>query len=249
MRVDSQLAEAAQYTAWTKSELVEVADALQYALQSRFTHYYESSKLSGGSDHWLVNERMGTEAAWLAFTESEIVNDTSVRENVLSEYDREALNIVLAANLLTFQELDYTIEIPGTVARQVTDPFYYAIWVPYPESWHDAQYHTFQQFQKYINRYEMSTAEALDYWVTEIADQSLNRWAASRGVGEEAVRKNRRQAQEKLSNDELGATHSNGDIQAVPIERIPDDDPHNEDEDMFYTPELTPKEVYTDEED
>lgn len=61
-------------------------------------------------------------------------------------------------------------------------------------------------------------------------------WGGKRNVQAEAVRKNVRQAKEKLGDGELGAAHERTRIRAVSTDEIPADGPHDPETDVFYVP-------------
>lgn len=228
--VEDQLKETAAETGYTYDELVQTAEKLERAIQSRFHKHFERCHLSAGHDYWLLERRDGV---WLAFNEAQL-HDEMKRADI--EFDPTKLKLVATAHLHAFQERDITIAVPGTVARSLRDPFFYPISVDTPDGWEEGQIYARQQFQELVSRYNCSPAEALDYWAVEEMYEDSISWAGKRNVDPEAVRKNVRQAKEKLNDDDLGATHENADIRPVRIDEVPAEKPHDPDEDMIYVP-------------
>ncbi len=91
-------------------------------------------------------------------------------------------------------------------------------------------------FEAYTSRAEMSASEALDYWVTERMGKRADRWAGFRDVGAEAVRKNRRQARDKVAENGLGSGYENNNITAVSEEEMPDDGVYDDENDRYFMP-------------
>lgn len=227
---DDYLRSAAAKSEYTEEELTQVAKDLQTAIQSRFNKHFERCHLSSGRDYWLLEEADGV---WLAFTKSEIAEELT-KANI--EYDWEKVVRVAYSYLHEFQDRGLTIKVPGVIARQLKDPFFLPIFVSYPDSWKQSEYYTLQRFEQLVWRYEMSPAEALDYWAVERQSQSPHEWARKRGVQPEAVRKNVRQAKDKLNKKDTGASHENATLRVVSVDEIPSGEPHDADEDVFYIP-------------
>ncbi|NHN63837.1 hypothetical protein G9463_11080 [Haloarcula sp. JP-Z28] len=227
---DQYLKDMAAEAEFTYDELSQTADKLEMVIQSRLHKHFKNSRLRSGYDHWLGE---GMEGVWLAFNEAELANE--FREAGY-DYDAGKLRAVAFAHLKEFQDDEITLAVPGTLARSYEDSFFYPINIRYPEGWKDGEWHTFQRFQELVSRYDMSPAEALDYWVTERRNKEPFEWAGYRDVDPEAVRKNVRQAKEKLDDDQKGATHKNGDIHIVPCDEVPAGNPHDPEKDMFYVP-------------
>lgn len=68
-----------------------------------------------------------------------------------------------------------------------------------PDGWGTAQLVAIWEFGSLCS-VGLTPAEALDYWVIEQQDWTPNTWSESRRVGPEAIRKNCRQAREKLND-------------------------------------------------
>lgn len=227
---EEYLEKFSEHKEYPSSELAETADNLHSAIQNQFNDHFKWCFLRSGRNYWLLEEKTGV---WLAMNKFEIAQQ--MRDSDI-EYDKEKLISVAYAYLEQFQDKGLTIKVPGAVARKLEDPFFHPIFVPYPDDWDKSEYNKLQRFQMLVWRYEMTPAEALDYWATRRMNQSAAEWAGKRNVQTEAVRKNVRQAEDKLGDDELGATHEKNLIQAVSVDEVPNGKPHNEEEDVFYVP-------------
>lgn len=227
---DEYLKDAAAGSGFTKEELQETADNLHQVIQNDLNDHFKRSRLESGMNYWLIEE---FEGVWLAFTRFRLVEQMRKAE---IEYEREQVIAVGYAYLERFQDSGLTIEVPGPVMRQLKDPFFLPILVRYPEDWKNGELHTFQRFHEFVLRYNMTSAEALDYWAVERMNQKPIDWAAKRDVEPEAVRKNVRQANEKLADEDLGASHERTALRPVQVEDVPSGDPHDAENDLFYIP-------------
>lgn len=228
--IETQLKEIAAESELTIGELSETADKLEEAIQSRLLKHFKRCHLEAGRSYWILDRPNG---AWLAFNEFQL-HDEMKRADI--EFDPGKLKSVASAHLDAFQAKDITIAVPGPVARSLKDPFFFPIFVEYPDGWDEGQIHSRQQLQELVSRYDCSPAEALDYWAVEEMYEDTVSWGGKRNVKPEAVRKNVRQAKEKLKDDDLGATHEDADIRPVRIKEVPAGDPHDPDKDIFYVP-------------
>lgn len=224
------LKEYAAESEFTTEELLETAENLEIAIQNRLNKHFKSSCLRSGSNYWLIEDSSGV---WLAFTRFELGEELRRAD---MEFNEVKLTKVATAYLDQFQRNGVTIEVPGTIARQIEEPVFYPIYVRYPDNWENGQYHSLQQFQELVWRYDMTPAEALDYWVAEYMNRGAADWAAKRDVEPEAVRKNVRQAKEKLTDESLGASHENSNLRTVSIDEIPSGEPYDEENDRYYMP-------------
>lgn len=231
------LEDAAAKSEYTVSQLADTEERLEEALQSRLLEHFKRSRLHAGDDYWLFEQANGV---WLGLNEIELQQEM---ESADMEYDYDKLMTVAEASLEWFQDIGYTVAVPGTVARKHEKPVFYPIHVEFPEDWDNGEWHTVQRFEELVSRYNMSPAEALDYWVVERMGKEALDWGGSRDVEPEAIRKNVRQAKDKLSNDSLGATPENAEIRAVSTDEIPEDEPHDPDEDVFYITEADSSDI------
>jgi hypothetical protein len=234
---DQYLTEVAAESAFTREELATAAEVVEQTLQDRLLRHYERAQLRGGTDYWLLRIEQGNDpGVWLAFTIQELKQE--LRE---PDYDVESgqLSAVAIAYLEQFQAMGYTVGVPGSIARSIKDPVFYPIYVGYPEGWKDGEYNTLQRFQRLLARFDLSPAEALDYWAMERMNKTANDWSSVRGVDPEAVRKNVRQAEEKiqtLRDDDTERPYETNRLRVVDLEELPSGDPHDPDKDMFYVP-------------
>jgi hypothetical protein len=234
---DRFLTEVAAESEYTREELAEAEQTIEQALQEGLLKHYKSSRVRGGTDYWILTEEQGeTPGVWLALTTLDL---TKALRDTGYDVERGKLAAVAIAHLDRFQDIGFTIGIPGSVARRVTDPMFYPIFVEYPEGWRDGEHHSLQRFQRLLGNFDLSSAEALDYWATTRMNQDAKDWAGVRGVDPEAVRKNVRQAHEKIEarrEDESESPYEVNRLRTVDVEEVPDDDPHDPEKDMFYAP-------------
>lgn len=212
----------------TLDELIDVAENLHDAIQSRLNKNFEKFRLQSGENQWLGEEANGV---WIAFTKFGLKEEL---RQVDIELEYEDVVTIGYAYLSEFQRSERTIAIPGTFARQLKEPFFLPVFIEYTDEWLAGEYHTLLRFQELIWRYEMSPAEALDYWATQRKAQDSTEWSGLRGVEPEAVRKNVRQAKEKIQDDVLGSTHERSNLRIVSTDEIPEDGVHDKEEDIFY---------------
>lgn len=228
---DRYLTEAAADFGHSRSELREVAEILEAAIQSNLTDHFESCRLSRGRDYWILEQSDGV---WLAFTEHDLKEELQSAD---ADVAFEKVRTVAWAYLLQFQARDLTIAIPGSVARHLEDPFFYPIFVTWPDGWEAGVEYTRQQFTELLNYYKFTPAEALDYWAVNEIGYEPYEWAGIRNVQAEAIRKNVRQAHDKLNDDERGATHANSQLRAVSVNDLPaDGSVHDPEQNRFYIP-------------
>jgi hypothetical protein len=228
---EEHLKELAANTEYTLNELDATAETLQETLQERLNKLFENNRLHSEDDYWLIDMSGG---AWIGFSIMELAEEL---RRTGHEYDNAQLQAVAYAHLEYFQDtMEMTVAVPAPVARRLEDAFIFPIYVSYPEEWRECQTHVLLRFQELVWRYGMSPAEALDYWVTEIQGQKLSMWAGKRGVEPEAVRKNVRQAREKIEDESLGAASKETNIRAVSLQEVPEDSPYDEEEGIFYVP-------------
>ncbi|MFH5802355.1 hypothetical protein [Haladaptatus sp. CMAA 1911] len=229
---DDVVDEIAAQKEYTADDLRDADQKLEEAIQSRLHKHFKRCRLETGSDYWLFEEH-GGRSVWLAFTKFDLQKELRETDTDLS-YDR--LVAVAAAHLEQFQESEITLAIPGMLARQLKDPFYFPINVRYPDGWGAGEWHSYQRLEELVFRYEMSPAEALDWWAVNRMNKDSAKWATKRGVGVEAIRKNVRQAKAAFENDNLGVTREEETVQVVSSDEMPSSDPHDPEKDLFYVP-------------
>jgi len=229
-RKQNYLEEAAENNDFSLSELEEVEEKLVSAIQSRLNKHWKHSQLRSGEDYWLLEDGQGV---WLALNDYELHEE--LREADI-ECNSRLVKVVAFGHLVGFQQQNATIAVPGAIARYNKSDLWYPIYVPFPEEWQNGERHSRQRLQRLVSRYNMSPAEALDYWATTRHNEDSNSWGAKRDVQPEAVRKNVRQAKEKLNDEDLGAAHEKEKIRIVSTDEVPSDKPHDEEKDLFYIP-------------
>lgn len=216
---------------YSEAELSELAEEVNRAYRENLNSHFKAARLQSGRNYWILEDSHGVWLAQTAYDVGKQLRDADI------EYHAAMLSELLEAYLYNFQLDGLTVKIPGAVARSIDNPLFVPVYVDFPDGWDTGQFYTLQRFSELIWRYELTPAEALDYWAVKRMDTDTHRWAGRRDVGAEAIRKNIRQAEEKLSDDDLGATHPNGTIEAVLLDEVPDDgDPHDSDADRFYVP-------------
>jgi hypothetical protein len=214
----------------TLAELKETEEKLQSAIQSRLNKHWKRSRLRSGEDYWLYENGQGV---WLAFNEYELREE--LREAKI-ECDTSLVKVVAFGHLEEFQQGGATIAVPGGIARYHKSDLWYPIYVPFPDEWQNGEWHSLQRLQELVSRYELSPAEALDYWAVEHHNEDGVSWGGKRNVQPEAIRKNVRQAKEKLDDEDLGAAHEKERFRVVPTDEVPDENIHDEEKDLFYIP-------------
>ena len=227
---DEFVRESAAESEYTVSQVEEAVQTIHDAVQDNLYDHYDDALNSGGPDHLLYE--IGDEV-YFALSPLEVVKEV---RDYGAELDKYLVIAGADAYLRFFQDNGHTVSISGTLARHRSHPNFYPIRVFKTEEWKRGEAHALQMFQAYTSRAEMSAAEALDYWASNRMRDGAMGWAGYRDVGPEAVRKNRRQAEEKLDENGLGSGHENNDIRAVPTEKIPENGTHDEDEDRYYIP-------------
>jgi hypothetical protein len=240
INLDEQLTTYAAESSYTLSELKDAHETIVADLQSSLTDIYEQAVLRGDyPDRWVMEYR--DKGVWLAYSHTEMFH--RVRE-MDADIDMEVVELVLFASLDHMQHRDkYTLSVPGGLLRNRgsaradrDDPFYCPVFVPFPDQWKSGQRYTLHQFERLVSQYGLSPAEAMDYWVVDCQNVSPRSWAKLRGVTADAVRKNIRQAKEAFSEGGVDTKHDSITIEVAPLSEIPDDTPHDEDRDRFFTP-------------
>ncbi len=227
---EEAIRETAADSEYTAEAIEEAVKVVHDAVQSNLYDHYDSALNSGGPDNLLYE--IGSEV-FFAFSPREVLRQVKDYDD---SFDNQLILLAIEANLNDFQADGRTISISGTLARHRDPPAFYPIGVQKTDEWQRGEAHALQMFEAYTSRAEMSASEALDYWATERMGKRADRWAGFRNVGAEAIRKNRRQAREKVSENGLGSGHENNDIYAVKKEDTPEDGVYDDDEDRYFMP-------------
>lgn len=216
----------------TAEEIGAAVETLHDVIDAKLLEHYKKCWLEGGDNHRILSFPADN-AVWFAFNRLQL--EKEVRE---SDYELEPDLIIYAAqaNKVSLNETwDATIKMPVQFARKYTNIAYYPIRISKSDDWERGIQHVMQIFENYLFNYDMSPAEALDLWAVDRMDMQAWEWAKVRQVGDEAVRKNVRQARDKFSDDENGRTYDVNDISTAKIEDIPDEF-HDTENDMIYMP-------------
>lgn len=211
----------------------EVRDAVRQihdAVQANLLDHYERCWLSGGLDYHLYDI---DDEVWFALGEERVVEDLRDQDTEISPGLRRT---ALAAFRDAFQANGDTITLYRNIAERRTDPMFYPVCVQKSEEWVRGEQHTMQMFEAFVSRSKMSAAEALDYWATEFMDEGAATWCGKRDVSAEAVRKNRRQAQEKMAEYGFGDEYDVNDIHVDKAENGPDEGVFDEGSERYYVP-------------
>jgi hypothetical protein len=212
----------------TTDEITEAVQTLHDAIQSRLPTHYEQCWFKGGKNH-LLFDFDGQSSSWFAFNSYDLKDELQHSDEELSD---ELLLLAAEANLKFFQDqFGYSVSISKTNYNKSTDPLYYPICIEKSQEWQNGFYHAMQMLKRYLFHYEMSAAEALDYWALERVNVDTTEWSKVRRVGRSAVRKNARQGSDKLGDETLGQTHHKNQIEAVRVEDVPD---NLQDDDRVY---------------
>jgi hypothetical protein len=230
---DRFLREASAEVNFTAEEIKSASEQVQSAIFERITEHFRDSRLRSGPDYWMLDCDTPTKGVWLAFTLDQLQRELKKTDR---EINGELLQSVAEAYLMRFYEMGLTVRFSVQRAKTRTDPSYYPIYVSFPEEWRDSEWHTVQRFEELLLRYNMSPAEALDYWATENIGMSATDWASKRQVDPEAVRKNVRQAKKKFEPKETGATNEVNKIRAASVEEIPEEGVVDENDGLVYMP-------------
>jgi hypothetical protein len=184
MRFD-KIREVAQTEAVTAGRLSEVLDEIEANAKRSLDDFLDSAWNGTGSEFSLVAETGGSyvfavdSATWETISEKLSLNDREVSAAKTAHREHASdLLVTTAAARRSFDERD-------------------ALVVGYPENWEFCREMMEWQFSRWAF-YELSPAEILDYWMVEERGWPPQQWSNDRQVGAEAVRKNVRQAREKL---------------------------------------------------
>lgn len=222
--------QVAAESTFTASELKDGIQKLQDALEPRINYHYQKNCLEGGRDRLILKSDY---SYWFAFVIHDIAREFEKSD---MEMESDLLRTVALTHLEDFQDKGFTVSFSRQVANSLTEPFYYPIRVTFPEGWRKGKHNVKQRFQELVFHNEMTPAEALDFWMVDDMDEMPADWANQRRVDPEAVRKNVRQAREKIKDSELSATYEVNDIRAQEVEQIPEGEPYDEDAERFYVP-------------
>ncbi|SDL10316.1 hypothetical protein SAMN04515672_0187 [Natronorubrum texcoconense] len=208
--------EAAAMSEITYDELDDALGRFQKALENNLNDYYERAWLRGGAQNHLVYD---SEGVFFAFVPPELYRSEPVRE---LEFDTETFNAITDAHQNQAAIWKFDVDRPTGYADALTHD-YFPYFIRYPEHWRAALYHA-RLSMMYLLQHGMTPTEALDYWALDTgpgsltSNQNVDRWHASRGVDREAVYKTRRQAKDKLGDDESRPYYEEQNIEIGDLE-------------------------------
>lgn len=184
---ENKIREIAQTEAVTAGQLSTILDRIEEAAQRSLDEYLDAAWNAPGSETTLVAENAGAyvfaveAGTWEAISEKLSLNDREVSAaRTAHEEHASDLLTTTASPRFSFDERE-------------------ALVVNYPDNWDFCQ----EMVEWKLSRWAfwgLSPAEILDYWMVEERSWEPRQWANERQVGAEAVRKNVRQAREKLND-------------------------------------------------
>jgi len=210
--------EAAADHAITVDQLSHALGQIQHALEPHINTYYEEAWLQGGEQNHLLDT---PEGIFFGFTTTGLYNK---KEISILDIGKDTFKAVRDAHQNQAEVWGFDIDRPTSYADTYVDDFY-PFYIQYPDNWLDAQYHARLRMKQLLS-YNLTPAEALDYWALEDGAASLDtnserqRWHSIRGVGREAINKTLRQARNKLNDPDNQPYHEKQDIQITEIEKI-----------------------------
>ena len=116
----------------------------------------------------------------------------------------------------------FDVDRPTAYSDKLVDD-YHPVFIAYPEGWRNALYHSRQRVL-YLLSHDLTPTEALDYWALEFGTATFDttpdteRWRAHRGVDQEAINKSKRQAQDKMGDENHQPFYPEQDIETTQIE-------------------------------
>jgi hypothetical protein len=177
--------EVAMTEAVTAGRLNEVLEEIEEMAKVSLDDFLDAAWNEPGSNTSLVSETaesyvFAVEAGtWGAISEKLSLNDREVSAAKTAHRELASDLLVTTAGRFSFDERD-------------------ALVVGYPENWEFCREMTEWKFSRWAF-WGLSPAEMLDYWMVEQQGWTPRKWSNERQIGAEAVRKNVRQAREKLS--------------------------------------------------
>lgn len=216
---ESAVRTAASETEFTVGELNELLDDFQESLEGEFYDLMRFNFVPGGSEEFLI--RGLKDGYWFGMHVSELAplfdTEVSTEERVAIAYAHE----------VEFRNQGMAIEIPQSWAnhRNIEDyvPVMVASTGEFERGFQASIFHLMR-----LVSYDMTPAEALDYYVVEDREWDKEEWIARRGVGREAINKNLRSARDKLDQEDLSnderLIHPAENIRAISREELENED-------------------------
>jgi hypothetical protein len=226
------LTEAAAETELTKDDLIRINDHLVEGVRDNLISEYEDSRLFGGPDRWILEQR--NREVWIAYN---LYDLQEVADEVGLDVSFEELGTVAWVHLKEFQEtMDLTIGIHRRYVQSHKQPIHYPIYVHLSEEWQNGFTNVKQRLRRLMRYNDLSAAEALDYFAVRVLEEDSHEWAGSRGVSDEAVLKNLRAVEDKFEEEDNSGMHRDETLRLYRLDEVPEDG-YDEDEDMHVVPE------------
>jgi len=208
---DSAVQAAASETSLTADEVEDVLDDFQAGLEDKFYDMMKTEFVPGGSERFLI--RGLNNGYWFA------VQANKFRSIIGREISDEEKLAIAVAHETEFQNQGVAMEIPQTWVNNVDIEWLIPVMVASSDEFHRGRDASVFHILRLVS-YELTPAEALDYFVVEDRGWDKETWIARRGVGREAVNKNLRAARDKLDQSDLPNSeklvHPAKDIRAIP---------------------------------
>ena len=207
---DSAVKTAASETSLNTTEVESVLNEFQGGLEDEFYSEMKNNFVPGGSEEFLVKGLNG--GYWFAIYATKF---RSIIGREMSDDERLAIAI---AHETEFQNQGLAMEIPQTYVNSHDVEWLIPVMVASSDEFHRGVDASYFHLLRLVS-YDLTPAEALDYFVVEDGGWDKETWIARRGVGREAVNKNLRAAREKLDQSDLPNSekkvHPAKDIRAI----------------------------------
>lgn len=200
----------------TYDQLDHALGQIQHALEPQLNSFYEEAWLQGGEQNHLVDTPDGV---FFGFTPTMLYNREEISD---LDLDKDTFKTVRDAHQNQAEIWGFDVDRPTSYADTYVDDFY-PFYIQYPDNWLEAQYHATLRMKRLLT-YNLTPAEALDFWALEDGTASLDtnreqqRWHGIRDVGREAVNKTLRQARDKLTDPDNQPYHEKQDIKTTEID-------------------------------
>lgn len=118
-----------------------------------------------------------------------------------ADFDEKEIKAAKEWHMARGRDLAITNKMGGTTDLEEGE-LYLVIRLPLVENWQWVESDLSMWFEQ-LGEQGLTPAEMLDFWAIETCGYSPREWSESRGVTPEAVRKNARQAKQKISDPSL----------------------------------------------
>lgn len=213
---ESATRDAAAEFSVTVDELDDALGRLQAVLEDNLNKYYEKAWLRGGPQNHLYN--MDDNGVFFAFSPRELYSDVGSKLDI----GTEMFNAITEAHQNEAAIWGFDVDRPTSYANTYTHDFF-PYYIQYPEQWKAALFHA-RMHMVYLLRHGMTPTEALDYWALDSGpgalstNENVDSWHAARDVDREATYKTRRQAKDKLNDEDAQPYYQKQNIDTAEIE-------------------------------